>query len=899
MQAWQSGEACPDILVVGARGSGQEDGDGGFASDSPTLGMGDEVYGFASTLAGDLADEGKTVAAWNNPYPAVPVSEALTGDTDIFESVLEGVATTRVILSIVARDCGTATRVVLAGYSQGAMVARDGAAFVAAEDRPLVAALVLIGDPEYDPDAEGARVGAPTNRSGVLGRSAPPAWIAPSTVHVCEAGDIICQFEGEGDLPERWDVIKAVLAHAGYVDPIIKSVTAAVVARLLRERCAGEVATLVGTDGDDHLVGTPDHDVIVGLGGDDVIEGAGGGDTICTGPVDGSEETATNTVDAGAGDDYVEGSGGRDLIQGAEGDDYLAGGAGNDRIDGGLGDDYLDAGSGDDELHGGGGLDYLDGGDGADALSAPDGAEYLDGGPGDDDLRAGAGYLDGGDGDDALTGGAASQYLDGGDGADRLTGGGGDDYLQGGAGADRLVGDDGFDYFDGGDDDDLLDARDNEPDQEFHCGAGTDEVRADPDRDSLALRVECEQAAQAIEFAAPGTHEYGDPPFAVAATSSSDRPTALEAVGACRLESGLVVLTGAGPCTLTASQAGDIDYAPAQPVARTFTIDRATLVVAANDASRPYGRENDPFDGTLSGVVNGDAVSAEYSSNASAQTKPGEYPIHASVVGDPAVLANYVLITHDGELTITDEHPPVIRVPGPITAEATGPNGATVAFAALVSATDDVLGDIIPSCAPASGATYAIGTTVVECTAQDGTNTTTERFDVVVRDTTAPSLLLPPTIRVVTTSAAGARVDYAVTSNDAVDGTRTPTCTPPSGALFPVGTTTVTCTTSDTRGNTASGSFSVVVSPMPAGDVASQLVAAVSASAAYRRLSSRDKARVDALVRTAATLIGQITNARSKTAAKALATAAVQALVGPGGLSQAEANEIKRLIALV
>jgi hypothetical protein len=36
-------------------------------------------------------------------------------------------------------------------------------------------------------------------------------------------------------------------------------------------------------------------------------------------------------------------------------------------------------------------------------------------------------------------------------------------------------------------------------------------------------------------------------------------------------------------------------------------------------------------------------------------------------------------------------------------------------------------------------------------------------------------------------------------------------CVPPSGSTFPVGTTTVTCTASDTRGNTATATFTVTV----------------------------------------------------------------------------------------
>lgn len=48
----------------------------------------------------------------------------------------------------------------------------------------------------------------------------------------------------------------------------------------------------------------------------------------------------------------------------------------------------------------------------------------------------------------------------------------------------------------------------------------------------------------------------------------------------------------------------------------------------------------------------------------------------------------------------------------------------------------------------------------------------------------------------------GARIDYTATATDPQDGALPVTCTPPSGSLFPVGTTTVTCSATDSAGNT-------------------------------------------------------------------------------------------------
>ena len=93
-------------------------------------------------------------------------------------------------------------------------------------------------------------------------------------------------------------------------------------------------------------------------------------------------------------------------------------------------------------------------------------------------------------------------------------------------------------------------------------------------------------------------------------------------------------------------------------------------------------------------------------------------------------------------MTVQDTTPPVLTVPGPITIEATGPGGAVVTYSG-VSATDTVSGNLTPSCSPASGSTFPVGTTTVNCTATDGSgNSTSRSFTVTVRDTTPPTLTL-------------------------------------------------------------------------------------------------------------------------------------------------------------
>ena len=88
---------------------------------------------------------------------------------------------------------------------------------------------------------------------------------------------------------------------------------------------------------------------------------------------------------------------------------------------------------------------------------------------------------------------------------------------------------------------------------------------------------------------------------------------------------------------------------------------------------------------------------------------------------------------------------------------------------------------------------------------------TASSAEVTVRDVTAPTLTPPGTITVDATSPHGAVVTFAASAADDVDASSTPVCTPASGATFPIGTTTVECSATDAAGNTATGSFDVVV----------------------------------------------------------------------------------------
>lgn len=84
-----------------------------------------------------------------------------------------------------------------------------------------------------------------------------------------------------------------------------------------------------------------------------------------------------------------------------------------------------------------------------------------------------------------------------------------------------------------------------------------------------------------------------------------------------------------------------------------LTVTRAPLTIAAANASRLYGAANPTLTGTITGIRNGDGITATYSTTAAAVTDVGAYPIvPAAVDANPARLQNYAVTLTNGSLTI-------------------------------------------------------------------------------------------------------------------------------------------------------------------------------------------------------------------------------------------------------
>ena len=161
-------------------------------------------------------------------------------------------------------------------------------------------------------------------------------------------------------------------------------------------------------------------------------------------------------------------------------------------------------------------------------------------------------------------------------------------------------------------------------------------------------------------------------------------------------------------------------------------------------------------------------------------------------------------------VTVQDTTKPTIAVPGPITQEATGPNGAIVTF--NVTTSDAVTSAPNLEVSPASGSLFPVGQTTVNVTSTDAaSNVATSSFTVTVQDTTNPTIggNFPSRTTSVTTVP-----DYTSlpTTSDLV-GPVNVTQSPAPGSALALGPTVITLTAHDGADNQASLHFTLTRYP--------------------------------------------------------------------------------------
>jgi 6-phosphogluconolactonase (cycloisomerase 2 family) len=94
------------------------------------------------------------------------------------------------------------------------------------------------------------------------------------------------------------------------------------------------------------------------------------------------------------------------------------------------------------------------------------------------------------------------------------------------------------------------------------------------------------------------------------------------------------------------------NYTPSS-INGVLTVSPAPLNVSAAGASRVYGDPNPAFTGTITGLKNGDVITATFASTATAASAVGTYPIVGTLADPTTKLGNYTVNSNNGILTIT------------------------------------------------------------------------------------------------------------------------------------------------------------------------------------------------------------------------------------------------------
>ena len=132
--------------------------------------------------------------------------------------------------------------------------------------------------------------------------------------------------------------------------------------------------------------------------------------------------------------------------------------------------------------------------------------------------------------------------------------------------------------------------------------------------------------------------------------TASGLPAWLSFDASTRTFSGTPIGLGSSTITVTATDNGS----PALSVSTTFgvVVGKAALTATADTLTRFYGEANPPLTGTLVGVVNGDNITASYSTTATPTSAGGVYTISVTLSDPNNRLGNYTVTKATGALRV-------------------------------------------------------------------------------------------------------------------------------------------------------------------------------------------------------------------------------------------------------
>ncbi|TND07844.1 MAG: hypothetical protein FD123_2834 [Bacteroidetes bacterium] len=300
---------------------------------------------------------------------------------------------------------------------------------------------------------------------------------------------------------------------------------------------------------------------------------------------------------------------------------------------------------------------------------------------------------------------------------------------------------------------------------------------------------------------------------------------------------GLVTITYTGSGSLSQTQIAGLTSGSTFPVGTTVqtfvatdglgNYDTCSFTVTVNDAespviSCPSNITVNADSGMCSTVVTYaapnaiDNCSIDSTYMSAGLSSGSAFPVGTTTVSYTTMDASGNSVSCSFDITVTDNQSPVFTCPGNMAVNAdSGMCSAVVNYSAPVATDNCSVASASMTGGLASGSTFPLGTTTITYTATDSAgNSSTCSFDIVVSDSQAPVMTCPGTM---TVPADSGNCSAVVTFNapSATDNCSSASVSQtgglPSGSAFPVGTTTITYTATDSAGNSSTCSFDIIV----------------------------------------------------------------------------------------
>jgi hypothetical protein len=164
------------------------------------------------------------------------------------------------------------------------------------------------------------------------------------------------------------------------------------------------------------------------------------------------------------------------------------------------------------------------------------------------------------------------------------------------------------------------------------------------------VQLTVNKAAPVVSWAPPAAIPYGTALSTTQLNATASVPGGFAYTPA----AGVVLNAGTQTLSVIFTPTDTTDYTTITQTV-SLTVNKATLTVAAANASRVYNAANPTFTGTVTGAVNGDTFTESFTTTAVLSSPVGTYPITPTAAG--ANLANYTVVVNAGTLTVTQATP--------------------------------------------------------------------------------------------------------------------------------------------------------------------------------------------------------------------------------------------------